>query len=72
MDICQLCHKHSHIAPECSKFQICQLCDQLGHSAPQCFQLEYNYIKNKDCSISHKKISCGKQLKVNYTPNLEG
>ena len=68
--VCQLCHEHGHIAPECTKFQICQLCEQLGHTAPQCFQLEYNYIKNKDCPISHKKFSCGKELKTNYKPNL--
>ena len=68
MDICQLCHKHGHIAAECSKFQICQLCDQLGHTAPQCFQL--NHIKNEDCPMASKKISCGKELKTNYKPNL--
>ena len=65
-----MCHKHGHIAPESSKFQICQLCDQLGHTAPPCFQLKYNYIKNKDCPRSNKKISCGKELKINYKPNL--
>ena len=35
---------------------------------PQCFQL--NHIENKDCPMASKKISCGKELKSNYKPNL--